>query len=121
MAHGAVKSFYGTHLDVVVAAAINAVCVCGYKIDCIDKANGLITFKSGMSWKSWAGQEMSIMVHEFANGTVEVVFAGWRIQSVLFQLFDWFEASGIAERVISEMTDALQGQVIQKVINRQSF
>ena len=110
MALGAVKSFYGQKADVVFAAAKIAVCVCGYKIDSVDKPNGLITFKTGLSWKSWAGQEVSIVIGELQDGNVEVVVTGWRIQSVLFQLFDWDEVTGIANRVLSEMSDELRSR-----------
>jgi hypothetical protein len=39
----------------VFVAAVQAVQSLGYKIDKIDKANGLLTFKTGMSWKSTQG------------------------------------------------------------------
>jgi hypothetical protein len=99
---------YAHSLDQVFAAAQKAVRDLGYKIDTIDKANGLLNFKTGMSWKSWAGQEMSVMMIDNGDETVEASVSGRRNQSgVLIQVYDWGEAGGIAKKVLAKMDEHL--------------
>jgi hypothetical protein len=95
---------YKKPIDTVFAAAQKAVRDLGYKIDSLDKSNGLLNFKTGLSWKSWAGQEMSIMMIDSGDGKVEVSVTGRRNQSgVVLQVYDWGEAKGIAAKVLAEM------------------
>lgn len=82
----------------------------GTKVDSFDKASGLLNFKTGMSLKSWAGQEMSVMMIDNENGSVEVSVSGRRNQSgVVLQVYDWGEAAGIAKKVIAKMDEHLAG------------
>ncbi|MCH8493429.1 MAG: hypothetical protein LAT53_09380 [Idiomarina sp.] len=100
---------YQKSLDQAFAAAQKAVRDLSYKVDSLDKANGLLNFKTGMSWKSWAGQEMSIMVIDNSDGTVEVSVTGRRNQSgVVLQVYDWGEAKGIAKKVFAKLDQHLQ-------------
>jgi len=95
-------------LDQVFSAAQKAVRDLGYKVDSLDKSNGLLNFKTGMSWWSWAGQEMSVMMIDNGNGSVEVSVSGRRNQSgVVLQLTDFGEAGGIARKVLAEMVKHL--------------
>jgi hypothetical protein len=88
----------------VFAAALQAVRELNYKIDNLDKASGLLNFKTQASWKSWAGQEMSILVVDNGNGTCTVDIAGSRRASGVFiQFYDWGEAAGIARKVFRRM------------------
>ena len=100
---------YQKSLDQAFAAAQKAVRDLGYKFDALDKANGLLNFKTGMSWKSWAGQEMSIMFIDNSDGTVEVSIAGRRSQAgILFQVYDWGEAKSIAKKVFKKLDQHLR-------------
>lgn len=91
-------------MDAVFAAGQRAVRDLGYKIDAIDRANGLLNFKTGMSWSSWAGQEMSVMFVENGDGTIEVSVSGRRNQSgVVLQVYDWGEAKKIANWVLANV------------------
>ena len=100
---------YQKSLDQAFAGAQKAVRDLGYKVDSMDKANGLLNFKTGMSWKSWAGQEMSIMFIDNGDGTVEVSITGRRNQSgVVLQVADWGEAKGIAKKVFAKLDQYLQ-------------
>ena len=76
------------------AASQKAVRDLGYKVDAIDRANGLLNFKTGMSWKSWAGQEMSLMLIDNGDGSIEVTVSGRRNQSgVVLQIYGVLSAS----------------------------
>src|SRR5690349_17922066 len=87
----------------VFVAAVQAVQSFGYKIDKIDKANGLLTFRTGMSRKSWQGQEMSLVVLDVGDNTTNVSITGQRISTNSFQLIDYNEAEGIAKQVLEKM------------------
>ena len=75
MASSETKIYHKT-LGQAFAAAQKAVRDLGYKVDTLDKTSGLLNFKTGMSWKSWAGQEMSVMIIDNGNGSVEVSVSG---------------------------------------------
>lgn len=108
MATNEVKT-YQKSLDQVFAAAQKTVRDLAYKVDSMDKANGLLNFKTGMSWKSFAGQEMSIMMIDNGDGTVEVSVTGRRNQSgVVLQVYDWGEAKGIATKVFAKLDEHLR-------------
>jgi len=100
---------YAYPQDQVFNTALRAVRTLGYKIDSIDKSNSLLAFKTGMSWKSWAGQEMSILILDNGDGTCTVDISGRRNQSgVIIQVYDWGEAAGIARKVFTEMEKSLK-------------
>ena len=91
-------------MDAVFVACQRAVRDLGYKIDVIDRANGLLNFKTGMSWSSWAGQEMSVTFMDNGNGTIEVSVSGRRSQSgVVLQVYDWGESKKIAKKVLAKV------------------
>jgi len=81
-----------------MAATQKAIVHLGYKIDSIDRDSFLINFKTGTSWRSWAGQEMSALFVSYDHGGCEVQIAGKRNHSI--QLYDWGESSAIASKVI---------------------
>lgn len=107
MATSEVKSYQGS-VDQVFAAAQKSVRDLGYKVDSMDKANGLLNFKTDMSWRSWAGQEVSVMMIDNGDATVEVSVSGRRNQSgVMLQAFDWDEVGGIAAKLFGRLDDYL--------------
>ncbi len=74
-----------------------------YRIADTDKANGLIRFKTAMSWLSWTGQDMSISILDNGNGTCTVNISGVRNPSGFIQVTDWGEAGMVARKVFDEM------------------
>ena len=100
---------YPKSLDQIFPLAQKSIRDLGYKIDLIDKVNGLLNFKTGMSWKSWAGQEMSIMIIDNGDGTSEISVTGQRNQSgVVIQVYDWGELKGITKKVFEKLDQHLQ-------------
>jgi hypothetical protein len=107
MASSETKTYTKT-FDQVFAAAQKSVRDLGYKVDSLDKANGLISFKTGMSWKSFSGQEMSVMLIDNGDGSIEASISGKRNQAGVFQATDWGEASGIAKKTLAKMDEYLK-------------
>jgi len=96
------RNYSGSKGD-VFDSALNAIKNLGYKIDNIDKSNGLLAFKTGISWRSYAGQEMSILITSNKK-KVTVDISGRMNQSgVQIQLYDWNEAESIANKIFKEM------------------
>lgn len=107
MSEAVTKVYKSTQAE-IFSAAQRAIRDLGYKVDRLDRTNGLLTFKTGLSWKSWAGQEMSIMLIDLSSTEVEVSLSGKRNQTgVIVQLYDWGEVSGIANKVLEVMDEYL--------------
>ena len=117
----AVTKVYKSTQSEIFSAAQRAIRDLGYKVDRLDRTNGLLTFKTGLSWKSWAGQEMSIMLIDLSSTEVEVSLSGKRNQTgVIVQLYDWGEVNGIANKVLEVMDEYLgvdQDQKEKKSLN----
>ena len=94
---------YSLPFDQVFNKAQTAVGKLGYKIYNIDKAKGLIQFKTPMSWFSWTGQDMSIVIKDSGNGTIMVDISGVRNTAGFMQVYDWGEPGMIAKNVFSRM------------------
>jgi hypothetical protein len=93
----------------IFTAALKAVRDLGYKIDNLDKSNGLLNFKTGMSWKSWAGQEMSVLILDNGDQTCSVDITGRRnAHGAVLQVYDWGEASSIARKVFDRIDEQLR-------------
>lgn len=89
--------------DAVFDAAVAAVTELGLKVDQIDRPSHLLTFRSGMSMDSWAGQEMSLLVLPLGSPS-QVTLTSRRRG---FQLYDWGEARKIATRIFDSMAARL--------------
>ena len=74
-----------------------------YRIADTDKANGLIRFKTAMSWLSWTGQDMSISIVDTGIGNCTVDISGVRNPSNFVQVYDWGEPGMIAKKVFKQM------------------
>ena len=69
--------------------------------------------------KSWAGQEMSILIVDNGDGTRTVDISGRRSQSgVVIQIYDWGEAAGIAKKIFAKMDEFLQSEDKEKTISK---
>jgi hypothetical protein len=99
---------YSYPSDKIFNAALKTVRDLGYKIDNLDKANGLLNFKTGMSWKSWARQEMSILILDNGDHTCSIDISGRRNPNgAILQVYDWGEAGSIATKVFEGVEERL--------------
>ena len=74
--------------DKLFNAALMVVRELGYKIDTIDKVNGLLNFKTGMSWKSFAGQEMSVLVLDNSELLALSLTVGVKLPRIAFKTLE---------------------------------
>ena len=100
---------YNVPPEKVFVACVQAVQKFGYKIDQLDKSNGLITFKTGTSMWSWQGQEMSIVILDLGNGLTNISIAGKMQKSGINpQIYDWGEGEKIGNKIAQELDVTLK-------------
>ncbi len=81
--------------DKLFALAVKAISDLGYSITHSDAGSKTVSFETGMSWRTWQGQEMSAAVS--ADGAVaELVISGARKGG---QLVQWGEKEAIARKI----------------------
>ena len=103
-----ISKVYKGNIKKVFIACQKSVRDLGYKVDSINKEEGLVNFKTGMSWWSWAGQEMSVMMIAEDENSVEVNISGRRnAHGAVLQVYDWGEARGIAKKLLAKMDEYL--------------
>jgi len=103
-----ISKMYEIRKDLLFDFALQTIKELGYKFNGIDKNSGLITFETGLSWKSWAGQQISVMILEHGN-SAEISISGVRKQTgVIVQLYDWGEAKSIANKIIQKIDELIR-------------
>jgi hypothetical protein len=94
------------------AAALKAVSILGYSIQHTDGTAGVISFNTGFSMRSWAGQDMTVAVIAGMDGMNEVAVGGRRAQRSTFgepQVFDWGERGKVTRQFFEAFEKALEG------------
>jgi len=105
---------YAADAATATKAVTAAVARLGYTLKGVDKENGLVTFETGMSMKSWAGQSMSVHIMEVGEKTSQITMGGKRnTHGAQMQVYDWGEAAGIASKIVEALKPILgEGKVI---------
>lgn len=96
---------YQRSADELFGAARVAVQKLGFELDRVDPDNGLITFKTGTSFRTWMGQQCSVAVQSDGDRSSTISVACKRRG---FQLTDWGEAGAIARRTLEQIDRELQ-------------
>ena len=95
---------YNTSPKKVFAACVQIVQKLGYKTNQLDKTNGLITFKTGMSIWTFQGQEMSIIILDSGNGVTNInITAKIHKSGINPQICDWGEGEKIGNKIVAEL------------------
>jgi hypothetical protein len=80
----------------------------GYTLTSVDNQNGLVSFETGMSMRSWAGQRMSAHVLDIGDGQVQITIGGaMKVHGAQLQVYDWVEAPRIAVKVFEDLDQLL--------------
>lgn len=99
---------YTTDTATAITSLTAVIARLGYTLQGIDRENGLITFQTGMSMKSWAGQSMSAHVLAIAPNTVQITLGGTRnVHGAQMQVYDWGEAGSIGTKIVEGLTPFL--------------
>jgi hypothetical protein len=103
------------------SAALKAVAILGYSIQHSDGAAGVMSFNTGFSMRSWAGQDMSVTVIAGVDGMNEVAVGGRRSQRSTFgepQVYDWGERGKVTRQFFEAFERTLEGMPEEKMDTR---
>lgn len=105
---------YKADLPKAVKTIAAVVARLGYTLGSADRENGIVTFETGMSMSSWAGQAMSAQVLDMDEETVQVTIGGaGKAHGDQLQIYDWGESGKIASKVFAELDKILgEGKTI---------
>lgn len=106
---------YTADFNKAVKAVTTVVARLGYTLGQVDKEFGIVTFETGMSINSWAGQKMSAQILDLEEGTAQITIGGNRkAHGAQLQVYDWGEAGKISGKIFKELDGILgEGKVIQ--------
>ncbi len=79
----------------------------GYTVKTVDKENGLVTFETGMSMWSWAGQSMSAHVLDVGKSVQITIGGTMKSHGAQIQVYDWGESAKIAAKVFKQLDATL--------------
>jgi hypothetical protein len=91
--------------DRLYQAAVRTAATLGYSLKHSDTTARVISFNTGMSMRSWAGQDMSVSVISGENGKNGLLIGGTRAQLSGFmggtpQVYDWGESGKISRKFL---------------------
>ena len=79
----------------------------GYTLKGVDQANGLVSFETGVSLSSWAGQSMSVHVMDVGDSVRITIGGTMKAHGAQVQVYDWGEAAKIAGKVFEQLDGIL--------------
>jgi hypothetical protein len=59
--------------------ALKAILECGYTLLTQNRSDGMITFKTGITWSSWSGVEIGALISDIGDNSAEIEFGGGTI------------------------------------------
>jgi len=103
-----INSTFNISKEIVFNACLSSVATLGYTITYSNKDSGLISFETGLSLSSWAGQQLSCTIIELAEAQTQVILSGTMKQhGAQMQLYSWGEAEKIAKKVMNKIGQTL--------------
>ena len=89
-------------------AAVRAASEMGYSITNSDTDAATVSWRTGMSWKSWQGQDMTATVFpEPPNGAKLIVGGRRATAGRQVQVYDWGEARSVARKFLAKLQDVI--------------
>jgi hypothetical protein len=113
LAGEAFEAVFDAPRDAVYAAAVETSARFGYTTLEARPEAGILSFNTGRSMKSWAGQDMTVTVVDAGAGRTKVIVGGTlaRLGATL-QLGAWGEKKTLANKFLAELTVAVSGDVL---------
>lgn len=104
----AIEKAYSASKERLYAALLRTVSELGYSVSNTDSGSGTISFSTGMSMRSWSGQNMTVTVFALSEGESKVVVGGKREQKGNpfgggGQVFDWGEKGKITRKLLEHL------------------
>ena len=112
MAKGTETEWFDASPDRLFKAAVQTAAALGYSVKHTDPTARVIAFNTGMSFRSWAGQDMSVSVVQGDGAKNGVVVGGNRAQLAggilgAAQVYDWGEKGKITRDFLSKFREVL--------------
>ena len=110
MARAPEPAWFTASEDRLFKAAVQTAMALGYSVKHTDPSMRVIAFNTGMSMRSWAGQDMSVSVVQGDGGRNGVTIGGTRAQLALGgvpQVFDWGERGKIVRTFLQKFEEIL--------------
>jgi hypothetical protein len=109
----AIEKAYPASRERLYAALLRTVSELGYSITNTDGQSGTISFSTGMSMRSWSGQNMTATIFALAEGGSKVVVGGKREQKGSpfgggGQIVDWGEKGKITGKLLEHLDRMLE-------------
>ena len=103
-----INSTFNKSKNIVFNACLSSVATLGYTVINTNKESGFISFETGMSMSSWAGQQLSCTIIELGENKTQVIISGVTKQhGAQVQVYSWGEAEKIAKKVINKVGETL--------------
>src|SRR5689334_9141676 len=106
MAGGSQSVTFQASADRLYQAVMRSVAQLGYSFQHSDPLGRVVAFNTGMSMRSWAGQDMSATVIAIGDLTSELIIGGTRAQRGV-TLTDWGEKAKIARILLRQIQTVL--------------
>lgn len=102
---------YDASPERVYSAALKAIAELGYSVIGSDSQSGIVSFNTGMSWRSWSGQNMTITVIGDLSLTRVAVTGGLAKKGTIVtggQLTGWGEKGAVTRRFLEALDRAIE-------------
>lgn len=103
---GAVTVSYEASADRLFEAVVRTISALPYRIIDSDPHTRTVSFNTGMSWRSWAGQNVTVVVSEGDGPGSTLTISGKRLQ-IDWQMIDWGELGSIRRRFLRQLAETL--------------
>lgn len=108
------------------AALLHSVSELGYSITNSDAALGVLSFTTGMSFRSWAGQSMTATVLPLSTSRSKLIVGGTRVQRGNpfgggGQIFDWGEKDVITDKLLDAVDRVLSANQEQSRVEHLEY
>lgn len=105
MGDGATRT-YQSSADRLFEAVLRTVASLNYSIQHTDRVVRTVSFNTGMSWRSFAGQDMTAIIFSIGDTESSVTLSGRRAQR-LWQMVDWGELGSIQGKFLKRLETIL--------------
>jgi len=100
---GYVWKDYFQNRDQLFDCAVQSITELGYKLLKIDKESGLISCETGMSFRTWRGQNMSVVFIENKEKTRIQISGVMKQTGIIPQVYDWGESKKIGRKIFEKI------------------
>jgi membrane protease subunit (stomatin/prohibitin family) len=103
---------FGQPKESVFSACQLAVAELGYAVKHSDAASGILSFNTGRSMKTWAGQDLTVTLLSAGDKTRVIVGGSMAQSGATIQVGAWGEKSALSKKFLNAVEAALQSDYL---------